>query len=216
ARPRPRPWYFFTYEMTKRRFAVTSRSAASLSPTRARRASSRSSCGSSMRGYFSTSKRYWSKESKAREFANIDRGILGPGEKSKAAGRLSVRPAASTEERCYPGCKARLARMQFLVKGSKGYSTNIKESRKRRNPLVYEVAGLSRMLLYRGYLAGSCRVLPDARNLHFNVCCSRGRSSPPTARSVAASGLTGVGGHRQVRVKRLSLRGLRRANLVER
>jgi hypothetical protein len=46
-----------------------------------------------MSGYFSTSNRYWSKESKAREFANIDRVFPGPGEKKRKqpTDTLSVR-----------------------------------------------------------------------------------------------------------------------------
>src|SRR3954452_6019038 len=46
--------------MTKRRFAVTSRSAAFSSPFWARRARRRSSSGSSIRGSFWMSWRYWS------------------------------------------------------------------------------------------------------------------------------------------------------------
>src|SRR5918996_4145981 len=85
--------------MTKRKFAVTSRSAASLSPARARRASSRSSPGSSIRGYFSTSKRYWSNESNAREFANIAWRFLDQVTKQKAAGQSIWAWLPSPEER---------------------------------------------------------------------------------------------------------------------
>src|SRR6266850_869287 len=60
ARSSPWPWYFFTYEMTNRRFAVTNRSAAFSSPFCARLASRRSSAGSSMSGSFWMSWRYWS------------------------------------------------------------------------------------------------------------------------------------------------------------
>src|SRR5512138_1422622 len=59
-RSSPCPWYFFTYEMTNRRFAVTSRSAAFSSPACARRASRLSSSASVMRGSFWMSWRYWS------------------------------------------------------------------------------------------------------------------------------------------------------------
>src|SRR5688572_8922317 len=59
-RSSPCPWYFFTYEMTNRRFAVTRRSAACSSPFCARRARRRSSAGSLISGSFWMSWRYWS------------------------------------------------------------------------------------------------------------------------------------------------------------
>src|SRR5436190_19283868 len=69
--------------MTKRRLAVTSRSAAFSSPRCTRRASLRSSAGSLMRGSFWMSCRYWSNapeglaRKKALALPPLDRTMLG-------------------------------------------------------------------------------------------------------------------------------------------
>src|ERR671911_1188712 len=69
-RSNPCPWYFFTYEITKRRLAVTRRSAARSSPAKAQRASRFSSSGSEIIGSFWMSSRYWSNAPEGVERAN--------------------------------------------------------------------------------------------------------------------------------------------------
>src|SRR3954467_1808994 len=85
-RSSPWPWYFFTYEITNRRLAVTSRSAATSSPERARRARRFSSSGSVIIGSFWMSRRYWSnapeglERRNARAFPGRTWAIVNPDE----------------------------------------------------------------------------------------------------------------------------------------
>src|SRR5690606_34568249 len=132
--------------MTNRRFAVTSRSAASLSPARARRASSRSSAASSIRGYFSTSKRYWSNESRARELTNICRDMTGSSRVNKLKRQ---RPSLTRAAASLPGERVRL-RLSLehphqSVPQSRAVhnSPNIYEAYRRSNPLCAQCTRIS-------------------------------------------------------------------------
>src|SRR4051812_26448920 len=131
-RSSPWPWYFFTYEITKRRLAVTIRSAATSSPERARRASRFSSSGSVIIGSFWISRRYWSnapdglERRNARAFPGRTWAIVNPDEGCKDASDVGADQKAGERDPIYdwPGRRSSkkpyphhkiLARKRFLA-----------------------------------------------------------------------------------------------------